>query len=140
MCYSTYLWYSLFSDSAILDIEKSWGYFQKIIHKKYLKTKRVTKIYLPRLCLCLQKQSETRQVWWGYCSKTGSQASAWKATKGSLLQRDRHISELIPSLAFDRLACQCLLQCELLCADFSMASLKLGHDFTFHYWLNSSKS
>ena len=38
-----------------------------------------------------------------YCWETGSQATAWKATKGSPLQRDGHIAVIIPGLAFDRL-------------------------------------
>ena len=38
-----------------------------------------------------------------YCWETGSQATAWKATKGSLLQRDGRIAVIIPGLAFDRL-------------------------------------
>lgn len=74
-----------------------------------------------------------------HCWETGSQATAWKATKGSLLQRDGHIAEIIPALAFDRLAPQHSPLFELLCADFSMGALKLGHDCTFHYQLCSPK-
>ena len=74
-----------------------------------------------------------------HCWETGSQVTAWKATKGSLLQRDGHMGEIISGLAFDRLASQPSLLFELLFADFRMGALKLGHDCTFNYRLCSPK-
>lgn len=121
--------------------EQTKNFFKEVIDKNCMKANRATSIKtIPgSVCVFREKEKETRQVWLGYCWGIGSQATAWKATKGSLLQRDGHITEIIPGLAFDRLASQHSLLFELLCADFSMGAMKLGHGYTFHCRLCTPK-